>query len=300
VFAHKRLLSFLLAIARVFRGTGLPALLGRIRAQAMFPFAMLASTRREGTRSAAAEADAGTLDRGTASVLTGCVMEGLFAPANRATERALSRNGYRLVETPSQVCCGALHAHAGDDATARRLARENVAAFEASGSDFIAVNSAGCGAMLKEYGHLLEDDPEWSERAARVSSRVRDISELLAAAGPAPSKRKPVKVTYDAPCHLLHGQRVSAQPIAVLGAVEGLTLVPLAASDQCCGSAGIFNLIEPDVADAVLAPKIAAIVATGADVAATGNPGCLMQIGAGLLRAGSPIRARHPVELLAD
>jgi glycolate oxidase iron-sulfur subunit len=107
-------------------------------------------------------------------------------------------------------------------------------------------------------------------------------------------------VAYDAPCHLLHGQRIAVQPIAILGAIEGLTLVPLAGSDQCCGSAGIFNLIEPDVAAAVLAPKIAAIAASGAEIVATGNPGCLMQIGGGLLRAGSGVRARHPVELLAD
>jgi glycolate oxidase iron-sulfur subunit len=227
-------------------------------------------------------------------------MEGLFAPANRATERALRMNGYQLVDAPRQGCCGALHAHAGDADAARALARQNVAAFEACGADFIAVNSAGCGAMLKDYGHLLHDDPAWGERAQRVAARVKDISELLASAGPIPVKRPAVTVAYDAPCHLLHGQRISAQPIAVLGAVEGLTLIPLPGSDQCCGSAGIFNLIEPDVASAVLAPKIAAISATGADVVATGNPGCLMQIGGGLLRAGSEIRARHPVELLAD
>jgi glycolate oxidase iron-sulfur subunit len=154
--------------------------------------------------------------------------------------------------------------------------------------------------MLKDYGHLLRDDPEWSDRAAGVAARVRDISELLAAAGPTPASRAPVRVAYDAPCHLLHGQRIAAQPVSILGAIEVVTLVPLAGSDQCCGSAGIFNLIEPDVAGAVLAPKLAAIAASGAEIVATGNPGCLMQIGGGLLRAGSDARARHPVELLAD
>lgn len=301
VFAHRSLLSLALAGARFFRWTRIPDLLARIPVSATFPFAMLASTRRSSTgdrsKRAANLTPAGW---GSTAVLTGCVMEGLFAPANRATERALSTNGYQLVDAPRQVCCGALHAHAGDAEVARELARRNVAAFEASGADFIAVNSAGCGAMLKDYGHLLHDDPEWSERAAQVSGRVRDISELLAVAGPAPASRPPVRVAYDAPCHLLHGQRISAQPISILGAVEGLTLVPLAGSEQCCGSAGIFNLIEPDVAAAVLAPKIAAITASGAEIVATGNPGCLMQIGGGLLRAGSDVRARHPVELLAD
>jgi glycolate oxidase iron-sulfur subunit len=129
---------------------------------------------------------------------------------------------------------------------------------------------------------------------------VRDISELLAGAGPVPASRPPVRVAYNAPCHLLHGQRITTPPLTILGAIEGITLVPLAGSDQCCGSAGIFNLIEPDVAAAVLAPKIAAITDSGAEIVATGNPGCLMQIGGGLLRAGSTVRARHPVELLAD
>jgi glycolate oxidase iron-sulfur subunit len=301
VFAHRMLLSIALAGARVFRWTRIPDLLARIPAKATFPFAMLASTRRSsGRRARNAGADAPSSSRGTTAVLTGCVMEGLFARTNRATERALSSNGFQVVAAPTQVCCGALHAHAGDAHTARELARRNVAAFEASGADYIAVNSAGCGAMLKDYGHLLHDDSEWNERAALVSGRVRDISELLAGAGPVPASRPPVRVAYDAPCHLLHGQRITTPPLTILGAIEGITLVPLAGSDQCCGSAGIFNLIEPDVAAAVLAPKIAAITDSGAEIVATGNPGCLMQIGGGLLRAGSTVRARHPVELLAD
>lgn len=301
VFARKTLLSVALAGARFLRWTRLPDLLARVPGDAMFPFAMLASTRRSGThRASPRAATPPAIERGTASVLTGCVMEGLFSPANRATERALVANGYQLSQVPAQVCCGALHAHAGDAETARELARQNVAAFEGGGADFIAVNSAGCGAMLKDYAHVLADDPVWAERAARVAAKVRDISELLAAAGPAPSSRAPVRVAYDAPCHLLHGQRIAAQPLAVLSAIDGVSLVPLAASDQCCGSAGIFNLIEPEVAAAVLAPKLAAIAASEAEIVATGNPGCLMQIGGGLVRAGSRVRARHPVELLAD
>jgi glycolate oxidase iron-sulfur subunit len=301
VFARKSLLAFALAGARLLRWTRIPDLIARLPGDATFPFAMLASTRRSSSGGKSQPQSTTSPERrGTAAVLTGCVMEGLFAPANRATERALGANGYDLAGAPDQGCCGALHAHAGDAETAKALARQNVAAFEASGAEFIAVNSAGCGAMLKDYGHLLRDDPEWGERAARVSARVRDISELLAAAGPVPVTRPPVRVAYDAPCHLMHGQRITAQPISVLGAIGGVTLVPLAGSDQCCGSAGIFNLIEPEVASAVLAPKLAAIAASGADVVATGNPGCLMQIGGGLVRAGSRVRARHPVELLAD
>jgi glycolate oxidase iron-sulfur subunit len=225
-------------------------------------------------------------------------MEGLFAETNRATERVLTTNGYTVRSTPGQVCCGALHAHAGHDDSARDLARANVAAFERSGSDFIAVNAAGCGAMMKEYAQLLADDPTWRERAAHVAARVRDVSELLAEAGPVPGGALPVSVTYDAPCHLLHAQRLAAPPLRVLAAVPGLTLVPLEGSEHCCGAAGIYNLVEPMTSDKVLAPKIRNIAATGAGFVTTGNPGCLMQIGAGMHHAGIDARAIHPVDLL--
>jgi len=153
--------------------------------------------------------------------------------------------------------------------------------------------------MMKDYGHLLAHEPEWKERAAAISSRVRDISELLSAAGPVRSGgRVPVRVAYDAPCHLLHAQRVSAPPLDVLRAVPDLELVPLNESEVCCGSAGIYNLVEPDTSDIVMKRKLENIAASKADVIATGNPGCMMQIGAGLLRAGSPVAVVHPVELL--
>jgi glycolate oxidase iron-sulfur subunit len=225
-------------------------------------------------------------------------MEGLFARTNRATERTLIENGYAVVSTVGQRCCGALHAHAGDDETARELARANVAAFEGSGADYIAVNAAGCGAMMKEYAQLLSGDPAWHQRAVAVSAKVRDVSELLAEAGPRPGGGVTMTVTYDAPCHLLHAQRLASPPLKVLAAVPGLALVPLEGSEHCCGSAGIYNLIEPEVSDRVLAPKLANIAATGAPLVATGNPGCLMQIGAGLHQARMRCRAVHPVDLL--
>jgi glycolate oxidase iron-sulfur subunit len=303
VFARHGLLRASLTLARVFRATGIPRLLGRLKSPIWFPFAMLASTARQ-TANGAPHAAHGehTVEptRGSVAVLTGCVMEGLFAPVNRATERVLDEQGYRLTPAPRQQCCGALHAHAGDRSKAQALARANIAAFEACGADYIAVNAAGCGAAMKDYGHLLADDAEWAARAASVAARVRDVSELLADAGPRTVVTPPRRITYDAPCHLQHAQRVIAPPLAVLRAMEGPTLVPLAGSDQCCGSAGIFNLVQPGVADAVLRPKLAAIAATHADIVATGNPGCLMQIGGGLLRNGSATRARHPVELLAN
>ncbi|HEU4723420.1 MAG TPA: (Fe-S)-binding protein, partial [Gemmatimonadaceae bacterium] len=185
-----------------------------------------------------------------------------------------------------------------DADAARKLARHNIAAFERSGADYVVTNAAGCGAMMKEYEHLLDDDPAWRHRAAAVSARVRDVSELLAEAGPRPGGALDVTVTYDAPCHLLHAQRVATPPLRVLGVIPGLTLMPLEGSEHCCGSAGIYNLVEPEVSDTVLAPKLARIADTRAALVATGNPGCLMQIGAGLHQAGSDARVVHPVDLL--
>ncbi|MGI9044950.1 MAG: (Fe-S)-binding protein, partial [Gemmatimonadaceae bacterium] len=205
---------------------------------------------------------------------------------------------FRTVDAEGQGCCGALHAHAGDLDAARKLARRNIAAFEKSGSQFIAVNAAGCGATMKEYSHLLAGDADWRERAASMSSKVRDVSELLASAGPLPGHALPLRVTYDAPCHLVHAQRVVTQPLSMLAAIPSLELIPLHDSENCCGSAGIYNLIEPETSDAVLTPKLENIADTGAAYVATGNPGCLMQIGAGLIRSGSKARAIHPVDLL--
>ncbi len=298
VFSNAPLLAVSMWKARVFRATGIPSLLARIPGRLGFAMAMLASTRRSAAGRNRSYSPRSSVARGKVATLDGCVMEGLFAPVNRATERTLAANGYMLVKAESQRCCGALHAHAGDASTARELARANIAAFEASGAEFIAVNSAGCGAAMKEYGHLLAGDSAWSERARAFGAKVRDVSELLAAAGPAQGGTLDVKVAYDAPCHLLHGQRVSAPPLAVLAAIPGLELVPLTDNDQCCGSAGIYNLVEPEISDLVLASKLRNIAASGAPVIATGNPGCLMQIGAGLLRSNGVAQSRHPVELL--
>jgi glycolate oxidase iron-sulfur subunit len=295
-FAHPALLALAMFGGRIARALRLSSLLARLPGRLGFAMAMLEATRTPVARTAYRPAGDGS--RGSATLLTGCVMEGLFTETNRATERTLTANDYAIVPTNGQRCCGALHAHAGDAGAARALARHNIAAFEASGADFIVVNAAGCGAMMKEYEHLLADDAEWHERAAAMSARVRDVSELLAEAGPRPGASLDLTVTYDAPCHLMHAQRVTTPPLRVLAAVPGLSLVPLAGSEHCCGSAGIYNLVEPDVSDTVLAPKLVNIADTHASLVATGNPGCLMQIGAGLHRAGSRARVVHPVDLL--
>jgi glycolate oxidase iron-sulfur subunit len=296
VFARPWLLRPAMFFSRILAATPIPTVMSGLKGRLGFAMAMLASTGRSIER---ARYDArGGGERGKVATLRGCVMDGLFRATNRATSRVLAVNGYRVVDAPGQQCCGALHAHAGDLENAKKLARRNIAAFERSGAEFIAVNAAGCGAIMKEYGHLLKDDPEWHHRASAMGSRVRDISELLAAAGPRVGGPLPMRVTYDAPCHLQHAQRVTQAPLSVLAAIPGLELVPLHDSDQCCGSAGIYNLIEPDTSDAVLEPKLANIRDTRAAWVTTGNPGCLMQIGAGLIRADMGAKAIHPVDLL--
>ena len=297
VFGVPWLMKSAMAAGRLLRDTRIGAVLARAM-PGRFGIAMhmLQSTRPAiALRSYSSPVGAA---RGTVALLEGCVMEGLFAPSNAATERTLTVNGYRCGRPNGQACCGALHAHAGDLAAARRLAKRNIMAFERSGAEFVVSNAAGCGAMLKDYGHLLADDPVWAERAASIAKKSRDVSELLAEAGPVAGGPLPAVVTYDAPCHLAHAQRVTAPPLKVLAAIPGLTLVPLVDSEQCCGAAGIYNLLEPGTAAAVLEPKLAHIGNTRAEYVATGNPGCLMQIGSGLAREGSATRAVHPVDLL--
>jgi len=297
VFERPRLVAAAMVGGKILRSLGIARLLARLPGRPGFAMAMLASTRRSASSARATPTSSGT--RGSVALLTGCVMEGLFTETNRATERTLAANAYAVREAGGQGCCGALHAHAGDAAAARRMARRNVEAFERAGADYICVNAAGCGAMMKEYAHLLAGDPAWSDRAERISAKVRDVSELLTIdGGPERGGAVSVRVAYDAPCHLLHAQRIANAPLDLLRAIPELELVPLDESEVCCGSAGIYNLVEPETSDVVLARKLANIAAAAPEIVATGNPGCLMQIGAGLLRAGSPTLAVHPIELL--
>jgi glycolate oxidase iron-sulfur subunit len=332
VFRHAWLWKPLLTAARLLRATGLPAALAG-RTGIRFAMGMLASSRGA-ARQAGRREDGKTGRTRTgrredgktgrsegmhtsrlpvfppSHLFSGCVMSTLFSHVHEATGEALRDVGHEMDCPRGQACCGALHAHAGDLDGARALARHNIAAFRDSDGP-IVVNSAGCGAMLKGYGHLLG-----SEEAARFAERVRDVSEILAdgtdgadVAGDTSPTRPPgppcppVRLTacYDSPCHLQHAQGILAQPLAMLENVPGLTLLPLADSEKCCGSAGIFSLLEPGMSRAVLDAKLDAILAVdpAPDLVLTGNPGCLMQIGAGLRARGSAIRVAHPVELRA-
>jgi glycolate oxidase iron-sulfur subunit len=222
-------------------------------------------------------------------------MDGLFRHVHEATERVLAVNGFTMRAAPTQGCCGALHAHAGLREAARALARANVAAF-GDGDAPIVVNSAGCGALLRDYGPLLDGEPA----AVAFGARVRDVSEVLAQRtdGIVPGAPLDARVAYDPPCHLLHAQRVVEPPLRLLAAIPVLRVLRTPEADRCCGSAGLFTLVEPALSRAVLAPKLDELRAAAPHVVATGNPGCLMQLGAGLAAAGEPLPVRHPVELL--
>ncbi len=236
----------------------------------------------------------------TVAVLTGCVQAGLFSRVNQATARVLTANGYHVVAAAGQGCCGALHAHDGDLEAARGMARRNIQAFEAAGVDLLAMNASGCGAAMAEYGSLLADDEGMGRRARRLAARVRDVSQLLADRGPVVGAPVPLRVTYDAPCHLLHAQGVADPPLAVLESVPELELVPLAGAAECCGGAGIYGITQPELGGWIGSDKVRSVLETGVDALVTGNPGCMMQIGAGLALAGSRIPVLHLVELVDE
>jgi glycolate oxidase iron-sulfur subunit len=233
-------------------------------------------------------------------LLTGCVQEGLYAHLNRATARVLRANGFQIVDVRGQDCCGALHAHGGSLEGARSLARGNIDAFERAGVDRVAVNTAGCGAAMKEYGTLLHDDEAFAERAHALAERVFDVTELLADAGPRPGAPVSCRVAYDHPCHLLHGQGVRQPPLDVLAAVPGVEVTVVDQAEECCGGAGIYGITHPELGGQIGRDKVEAVRRVGADAACTPNPGCMMQIGAGLRLAGAGEGVVHPVELLDE
>ncbi|HEX8730832.1 MAG TPA: heterodisulfide reductase-related iron-sulfur binding cluster [Ktedonobacterales bacterium] len=241
--------------------------------------------------------------RGRVAFFAGCVMSTVFAGTDRATIRTLTTNGYEVVAPAAQECCGALTIHAGEMDRARALAIRNIVAFEASGADHIISNAAGCGSALKEYGELFRETPAWRERAEAFAARVRDITELLGEAlarGELDTRFEPLPltVTYQEPCHLVHAQRISAQPRALLAAIPGLRVVEMAEATLCCGSAGVYNITHPKMAGTLGRRKARNILTTRAQAVVTANPGCALQLRAELTRAGSPIPVLHIVDLL--
>ena len=244
--------------------------------------------------------DAAAARRPRVAMLHGCVQDGLFGRVNAATMRVLRANGCEIVDVPAQACCGALHAHSGALHVAQDLARRNIEAFEAARVDYIIVNAAGCGAMMKEYGAQLETDPEWAERAARLSSNVRDLFEFLVERGVRTGAPLPLRATYDAPCHLHHAQRITRAPLDVLAAIPELMMIPLDDAEECCGGAGVYGIQHPELGGRIVSDKLDAIARTGAQIVLTPNPGCIMQIGAGLVLRGDDRAVLHPIELLDE
>ncbi|MDQ4092982.1 MAG: heterodisulfide reductase-related iron-sulfur binding cluster [Actinomycetota bacterium] len=253
-------------------------------------------TRREGLPQRVA---ARGRRRAVVGMLTGCVQDALFPEVNVATARVLAAEGCDVVIPPEQGCCGALSLHTGREGEAIRFARALIDRFEAAGVDYVVVNAAGCGSAMKEYAHLLRDDPDYAARAQAFVDRTRDVSELLIELGPVAARhRLDVTIAYHDACHLGHAQGVRSQPRELLRAIPGLALTEIAEADLCCGSAGIYNLLNPEPATELGDRKTRNVLATGAAVLVTANPGCLMQIAACAQRLGAHLAVAHTVSVL--
>ena len=240
--------------------------------------------------------------RARVALFAGCVMSTAFARVDRATARVLARNGCEVVVPPAQGCCAALHVHGGDLASGRPLMKRNIEAFERSGAEAIIINAAGCGSTLKEYGHHLHDDPEWADRAAAFAAKVKDVSEFLAGVGLVGELGEiKARVTYQDACHLAHAQRITKQPRQLLGAIPGLQLVEMTESALCCGSAGVYNITNPEMSSRLMERKVRHALDAEPEIVVSGNPGCMIQLATGLQRAGGEgVKVRHVVELLDE
>ena len=236
------------------------------------------------------------------ALLTGCAQDLMYSDVNRDTAEVLARNGCEVVTPREQQCCGSLHAHNGELELARQLARKSIDQFPPEQFDVIISNAAGCGSHLKHYGPLLADDPVYCKRAELWDKKLKDIHQWLGAIGLTPPKPGVAaqSVTYHEACHLCHGQKITVEPRQLLRSIPGLKLTELPESNWCCGSAGIYNVIQPEMANQLLDRKLKHIVSTKAAVIATGNPGCLAHIANGLRREKIQMRLAHPITLLAE
>lgn len=305
VLARPRRLRLAIAGARLYQRSGLqhfvrgplapllPSALRRLEAAA--PVLRGRPFRQTGTLASP------PAPKARVAMLLGCLHGEMYPDMHRATVTALEHARCEVVAPPAQVCCGALHAHAGDAETARALARRNIDAFERAGVEAVVVNAAGCGAAMKEYSRLLRHDPNWSQRAEAFSTRVKDALEFVAeqdfAHDLGPVDRT---VTLQDACHLAHAQGIRTAPRAILGAIPGVTLREMANSDRCCGSAGLYSAVQPQMSARVLEPKMASIAATGATTVCTANPGCTLQLETGARRHEVDAEVRHVIEVLAE
>lgn len=297
VWASPARLRLMFGVARVFRDLGLAKLMMKLKVSPRVEFGMaLLESSRPIFKETTAEQNPAQGE--SVTLFKGCVGEGLFARVNRATRRVLQANGFQVSAPEAQVCCGALHAHAGDLEGARNLARQNIAAFSDTDAPIIT-NAGGCGAMLATYGHLFANDNELAAAAHKFTARVRDVSQQLAGREMRTAESDTgARVTCDISCHLLYGQRAGDASLKMLRSVQGVDFVALEGAERCCGAAGVYNLMQPDLSRRVLDQKLDNIDRSGADILATGNAGCQMQIGAGATLAGIKLQVCHPIELV--
>jgi glycolate oxidase iron-sulfur subunit len=306
LFSNMALMRFAAALLRFYQRSGLrrfaheSGLLRGLNLESLEALAP-AMSRRFFVPSGELRRTTHGVSKATAFMHAGCVMHVAFAEVDEATVRVLTRCGCDVVTPRDQGCCGAIAVHAGEMELGRKLAKRNIESFERSGADVYVVNAAGCGSTLKEYGHLFEADTAWSERASAFSAKVRDVTEFLDAIGIAPELgRIDGVVTYQEPCHLAHAQRITAAPRRLLASIPGLILREMDESSLCCGSAGIYNVTQPEMAGRLQERKVANIVAVDPAFVATANPGCALQVAAGIRKAGRAIEVKHIVELLDE
>jgi glycolate oxidase iron-sulfur subunit len=304
VFPFPRRLRAMRPLLRAYQSSGAARLLRRTRLLDRLPPTFGAMERLLPPVAAEREPIAETTPatgprRARVGMLLGCVQREFFPGVNAATVRVLSAEGCEVLAPPVQGCCGALSLHSGRREEAVRFAKRTIATFESLEIDAVVVNAAGCGSSMKDYEHVLADDPQWAARAAALSAKVRDVTELLVELGPvAPRHPLPMSIAYHDACHLSHAQGVRAQPRQLLAGIPGLELREIAEADICCGSAGVYNLLQPDAARELGDRKAAYVLATGADVLVTANPGCLLQIKAAAQRSGRELVLAHTVQVL--
>jgi glycolate oxidase iron-sulfur subunit len=301
LFPYPRRLRALRGPLALYQRSGASRLGGRIAARlspALSTMEQLAPPVRRAPRLPARVAARGPR-RAVVGLLAGCVQSAFFGHVGAATARVLALEGCEVVVPRGQGCCGALSAHTGRRAEAVRFARATVDAFDGAGVEYVVTDSAGCGSAMKEYAGLLADDPRYAARAEEFAARTRDVTELLVELGPAAQRHPlPLAVAYHDACHLAHAQRIRSAPRELLRGIPELTLREVAEPELCCGSAGVYNLLEPVPARELGDRKAGNVRSTGADLLAAGNPGCLLQITAALRRSGTPLPTAHTIELL--
>ena len=304
MFPHKRRLGLAFGMLALYQASGVQWLVRKSRIlsllpsrlsqmESMLPKLALSPYPRGRAKSVPAEGE----QKQRVALFSGCIMPLVFGPVNRATVNVLSKNGCMVDIPGAQGCCGALNVHSGERKAAREMARKNIDAFESA--DTVVVNAAGCGAMLKEYEELLEHDARYSEKAKAFTSKVKDVNEFLAALPLVPPKTGFKKrVTYQDSCHLVHAQRIKEAPRKLLSSIPGVEFAEMRNSDRCCGAAGIYNIVNPDLSMQILDSKMRDVLEVDADFVTTANPGCMLQLDLGLRKNGQTTRSYHVVELL--